>query len=251
VSKRPILIGEHFSPWTEKARWALDHHGVEHDYREHVPLLGEPLLRLRARKLTGRVSVPILLTDAGPIPDSLQIAEHAERMGRSEPLFPAAQRAEILDWNQKSERAIAAARISYLERVAASREAKIEMQPAFMPAVIRRASVPATDLAIAFLRRKYGVDRAATEQAEATWARELDGLRAALAGRPHLLDAFSYADITMALALQFLSPVANDQLPLGPATRASCLHATLAERYSDLIAWRDALYERHRRRATS
>ncbi len=121
------------------------------------------------------------------------------------------------------------------------------MQPAFIPAAVRRASAPATDLAIAFLRRKYCVDAAAASRAEATWTLELDTLRDALARRSYLLEGFSYADITMALTLQFLAPVADRFLPLGPATRASCFHPQLAERYADLVAWRDALYERHRR----
>jgi glutathione S-transferase len=82
------LVGEYFSPWTEKARWALDHHRLEYRYREHVPLLGEALLRVRADRLTGRVSVPLLITDTGPILDSFAIAQHADRIGRGARLSP-------------------------------------------------------------------------------------------------------------------------------------------------------------------
>jgi glutathione S-transferase len=247
MAKRPLLVGEYFSPWTEKARWALDHHAIAHDYSEHVPLIGEPLLRLRARSLTGRVSVPLLITESGPLPDSLAIAQYAEKTGVGEPLFPEAQRGAIREWNERSERAISAARVSYLDRVSKSRDAKLEMQPAVFPDFVRRASLPAADLAIAFLRRKYGVDGEAQRAAEGAWTTELDALRSALAGRPYLLDRFSYADIAMALGLQFLAPVADTYLPLGPATRASCRHEALADAYADLVAWRDTLYERHRR----
>ena len=43
------LYGVGYSPWTERARWALDHHRIAYRYREHLPMLGEPMLRRRAR----------------------------------------------------------------------------------------------------------------------------------------------------------------------------------------------------------
>lgn len=248
----PTFIAEHFSPWSEKARWALDHHGIVYTYREHVPLLGEPLLRLRARRLSGRVSVPLLVTAEGPIADSFAIARHAEQVGRGEPLFPTEREPDIAAWNARSEVALESARALYLERVLGDPDAKIEMQPPFLPLAVRRASVPLTDFAIRFLRRKYGVDPASTAHFEATLIGELETLRAALAaaGGLHLLaDRLTYADIAMAVTLQFIAPPADSFLPLGPATRASCAAPSLAERFPDLIEWRDALYERCRGRA--
>src|SRR5262245_37961692 len=102
------LIAEYFSPWSEKARWALDHHGLAYKYREHLPLLGEPLLRLRARRLTGRVSVPVLVTPEGVLADSFAIARHADELGRAPALFPRGCEAEVAGWNARSEAALAA-----------------------------------------------------------------------------------------------------------------------------------------------
>jgi glutathione S-transferase len=51
----------------------------------------------------------------------------------------------------------------------------------------------------------------------------------------------------MASALQGVSAVADDYIPLGPATRAVWTQPELAAEFSDLVAWRDRLYERHRR----
>src|SRR5215208_6243006 len=197
----PTLIGEYFSPWSEKARWALDHHGIAYTYREHVPLLGEPLLRVRARRLTERVSVPLLVTDAGPIPDSLAIARYAERVGRAAHLFPLDREDELSWWNARSEAALASARALYLDRVTRNQEAKIEMQPAFLPHAVRRASVPIADAAIGFLRRKYGIDAANAGAAEGSLIRELETLRTArgVGGALYLLgDRISYADVAMA-----------------------------------------------------
>jgi glutathione S-transferase len=59
--------------------------------------------------------------------------------------------------------------------------------------------------------------------------------------------AFSFADIAMATALQLTVPVADGYVALGPATRAAWADDALAAEFADLVAWRDALYARHRR----
>jgi glutathione S-transferase len=240
------LLGEYFSPWTEKARWALTHHRVAHRYREHVPLLGEPLLRWAARS-NGKVSVPLLLTAQGAIPDSFAIARYAEAHGQGSSLFPREAESAIVDWNARSELALRAARALYLVRVAQDREAKLEMQPALFPRWLRVAGLPLADAAIGFLRRKYAITEAA-DSAEQALVRELDALRAALGKTGAYLvgGRFSHADISMAVTLQFVTPPGGDVLPLGPATRRSCTEPALAARYADLLAWRDDLYARHR-----
>jgi glutathione S-transferase len=243
------LVGEAPSPWSEKARWALDHHRVAYAYREHYPLIGELSLRLRARRLKGRVSTPLLLAPEGAVLDSLAIARYAEQHGGGAPLFPAAREAEVIAWNARSEAALMCARVLYMDRLGRSRAAKLEQQPPSFPGPVRQLAVPAVDLAISFLRKKYGMPD--SPAAGATLVRELERLRSALeAGGGYLVEgALSYADIAMAVTLQFVSPVEDRYLPLGPATRAAALHPQLAPRYADLVAWRDALYARHRRSA--
>ncbi len=36
-----LLIGESFSPWTKKARWALEYCGLAYDYQEYTSTLSE------------------------------------------------------------------------------------------------------------------------------------------------------------------------------------------------------------------
>jgi glutathione S-transferase len=67
--------------------------------------------------------------------------------------------------------------------------------------------------------------------------------RAALDGKRYLTGELSYADITMAVVVQFLRPVRGPLLPLGDATRRLWTDEELAREFEDLIAWRDALYE--------
>ncbi|NOJ79633.1 glutathione S-transferase N-terminal domain-containing protein [Myxococcus xanthus] len=241
------LIGEAASPWSEKARWALDHHRLAYAYREHYPLIGELSLRLRARRLKGRVSTPMLLTAEGPLIDSFHIARYADAHGSAPTLFPAEHAEEIAAWNARSEAALGAARVRYLDRLANDRAAKLEQQPPAFPGFVRQLSVPAVDLAMAYLRRKYGMPDSTA--AEATLVFELEALQRALAGgKRHLVaNRLTYADLAMAVTLQFVSPVDGEHLAIGPATRAAGVHPQLCARYPDIVAWRDALYARHRR----
>jgi glutathione S-transferase len=61
------LLALPFSPWSEKARWALDARGVPYDYRRYQPILGEPALRAKLRRARGPVTVPVLTTIDGVV----------------------------------------------------------------------------------------------------------------------------------------------------------------------------------------
>ena len=240
------LIALSYSPWSEKARWALDHHRVPYRYEEYVPMLGEPLLRARLRRLTGKVTVPVLLHEGGSYTDSFDIARHAERAGTGEPLFPPTVIAEIMRWNERSESGLAAGRTLAVEGTASSVDAQVEALPPFVPASVRPMVTSVARLGVSFLRSKYktGIDRGT---AEASLAGVLEELRTNLAGEPYLFEELTYADITMAVTLQFVRPVRDAFIPLGAATRRVWTNEGLSRRFADLIDWRDALYEKHRR----
>lgn len=242
------LIGAYFSPWSEKARWALDHHGIDYRYREHVPVLGELALRVRLRAIRGRVSVPALLLDGGALRDSFDIARYADSIGKRRSLFPEEQGPAIAAWNARSEAALAAGRALYLDRLLRDPAAHVDMQPRAFPEWIRRGSAPLTGTAIAFMRRKYAIGPEVLAAAESTLDRELANLRKSLAQRgPFLLgESLTYADIAMAVTLQFVAPVDTKYVPLGRSAIAVWTHPELAARYSDLVEWRDALYTESR-----
>ncbi len=240
------LFGLSYSPWTEKARWALEHHRASYRYVEHVPMLGEPYLRWKAQKLTGRVTVPLFVDGGEPIMDSLAIAAHAERGGQGSPLFPAAKQAEIEAWNARSERALAAARGLVVARTAASRLAKQEALPPLVPESLRPALTSVATMGVAFFRLKYGLDAAGEGERRDVIAGELRGLRDALGGRPYLFEGFTYADIAMAVVLQAVQPVDGAFVPLRPGTRDAWADPVLAGPFQDLCEWRDRLYAKHR-----
>src|SRR5262249_30134198 len=123
VKRRARFIAMPYSPFSEKARWALDHHAVAYRELGHVPMLGEPRLRLVARRPFGRVWAPLLVDGAEVFTDSYEIARHAEKIGSGTPLFPAPHEPEIAAWNERSEAAMAAVRGLVVAGIAASREA--------------------------------------------------------------------------------------------------------------------------------
>lgn len=244
----PRLIGLAYSPWTEKARFALDHHRILYRYHEHLPMLGEPLLRLASGKLVGPVSVPLLLHDGRAIGDSFEIARYAERIGEGAPLLPSARLGELRAWDDESQAVMAAGRARVIERTLASPDALAEGLPPFIPPALRGASRGVAALGARYLGHKYG--GVGGEAACARMTESLEKLERAIRKGRYLLGSPSFADVSMAAALQFVSPLADRWIPLGPATRAAWTEPALAERFADLVAWRDAFYEAHRPAST-
>lgn len=242
------LYGLAPSPWTERARWALDHHQVAYVYHEHVPMIGEPLLRRAARKggHEGRASVPLLAGEGETVMGAMAIAELAERVGRGPALFPRASREAITRWEELAQRMTDIARAWLLENLARDRAAQKESLPRFIPGVLRGASAMSAGLAASFLQKKYGAPTgSALEAAVAEVLRPgLVAVRAGLAGRPYLEGALTWADIAVATALQGLRP--HPRIVMGTATAAAWSNAELAREFDDLLMWRDALYAKHR-----
>lgn len=240
----PRLYALSYSPWSEKARWALDHHGVNYREVPYLPMLGEPLLRLRMRKLTGKVTIPVLLVDDQAIGDSHDIARYAEQVGSGAPLFPAGADEEIARWNDLSEQACHAGRALATARTAADSEALVEAVPRSVPAPLRRSM---GEVGVRFLERKYQLNDLDEAQHRDNARSALAAISDALGSRPTLLDGFSFADIAVAAALQLLWPVGDDQIRLGRNTRRCFTDQALVSEFPHLGPWRDALYASYRR----
>lgn len=238
------LYGILQSPWTHRARWALDHHGVTYRYHEHVPMLGEVLLR-RAAKTKKKTSVPLLVDGGGePVMGSFEIARRAEALGRGAPLFPRDGDVEIARWNDVAERMSHVGRAWFMTRFHESRAAQREALPSFVPSAARALLAPTAAMAVSFLAKKHGVPSDAEAEVTHVLRPALEQVRAALAGKSYLLGAFSYADITVACALHALRP--HDAAPLGPGTREAWSNEALAAEFDDLLMWRDAVVRKHR-----
>lgn len=242
------LYGMSQSPWTEKARWALDHHDVAYAYHEHVPLAGEVLLRAKLRKHRGTkpTSVPLFAAADGALyTSSLEIARHADRVGRGTALFPHGSADDVERWNELSDRMIGVGRVRVLARLRSDRELQREALPGFVPGFVRGALASSSSLASRFLAAKHGVPADVEGEVERTLRPALREVRRALAGGRYLVGgALSYADVAIAAALRAVRP--ESRAPIGPATRAAWSDESLAREFEDLLMWRDAIYAKHR-----
>ncbi len=241
------LIYLPYSPWSEKARWALDAHGIGYRKRVYTPMIGEPGLRLRLRT-AAPVSVPVLLVDGTPIRDSWQIALWSAEETDRAPILNDDSRPHAEAWNATSERALAAGRARTTRRVMLDREALAASVPAPMDR-LGPATTAIGWLGARWLHRRYCRDHREDDACRTAQRRALDGLRSALdhAGGDHLTGTFSYADVCAAVMLHFVSPPDVLERILAPAAVRCWRDDELAGEYADLVAWRDRLYDRYRR----
>jgi glutathione S-transferase len=252
------LLGLPYSPWSEKARWALDARHVPYESVVYAPLVGELGLRRRLGRWSGTVSVPVLFEDDGhAIPDSTAIARWADRHGDGPVLFPKELEAEVDRFSTLSEEALDAGRRLSLARMLADDAALREMVPKGLRGVLGPLGPGVAAIGIRRTLRKYRANQVDAKVHEAALARVLDQLRAAIASAEAgtdassartLLGRFTFADIAMTQALAFVKPP-RFGLRIGEASRRSFTDPALAERHADLLAWRDAIYEAHRPRS--
>jgi len=244
---RPTLYGLYYSPWTERARWALAHHGVEHRYVEHVPLLGEPVLRFVARKTAAKKkSVPLFVDDSGAYGDSLDIVRRADAIGAGRPLVR--DEAELAKWSARVEPALSAIRARVTKRILADDEALREAATAAAPYAVAGLLRPVARAGARFIADKHAVALDDEAGQLATARAFLETVRDALEGYPFLAgDEFGAVDLLVAGALQGVRPVDAAHLSLMPATRRAWTWPELADEFGELLEWRDAIYADHRR----
>ncbi|MCA9593450.1 MAG: glutathione S-transferase family protein [Myxococcales bacterium] len=234
-----------YSPWSEKARWAIAERGVRVTAREYLPMLGEPLVRVHARRFTGRVTMPLLVDGRRVLADSFDIARWADERGSGAPLFPPASLADIRQLNELGERVMTAGRARTTARAAERPEVLVESVPPPI-ARLRPLALATGRFGTRYLARKYGFSVARANAYLKEMREALTELRRRLAERNTFLGDFSYADIAVAPALQFVEPVADRFVRLGPASRQTWREPELAEEFADLVAWRDRLYASRR-----
>lgn len=237
------LVSIPSSPWSIRAKLALDVMGIELSVVTYVPTLSTPWLRWKLRRPVGPLTLPVLLWDGPPLTDSMDIV----RWGceRSEcPLIEPDTLGAVTHWAAVAERLLAAGRIRTTHRVLGDPQALGES----LPPAVRQLGVlglAAGRREAKRLLRKYGDGSGAAAQA-ARMRAELRVITEALGGRGTMLEEFSYADIVLATALSFVKP--HSSHPLGPAARVCWSADELAEEFVELVAWRDQVYAEVERR---
>jgi glutathione S-transferase len=244
------LLALPYSPWSEKARWALDVRGVPYRYRHYQPLIGELELRLKTRRLRGRVTVPMLIDAQGRVyDDSEKIARFADAHGTGPVLFPNEGEAAIARWVALSEEGLAAGRVLALERQLRDDDALSEMVPRSLRRSLGWLAPRVGQFGVLRTLRKYRAHERSTSEHRAKLRAVLEALRAALAASSStpktILGTFSFADIAAAQILAFVSPPTSG-LKLGMASARGFTDPELSREFADLITWRDALYAAYR-----
>lgn len=249
----PELLSLPYSPWSERARFALDVRGVHYVKKHFQPLLGEPALRFRIKKFSGNVTVPVLFTDGGFHTDSLDIAKWANTQGTGPDLFPRDHESDISALHALSESALGAGRGLSLRRVLEDEEALREL----VPPKLRSLGGVAIAIARSGVKRtlsKYGAARRAPDEERATLRKALEDLRSFISksttrqgekARP-LFGELSFGDITASQALSFVVPPVHSSYRIGAASRRAFEDPDMKREFSDVVAWRDALYASYR-----
>jgi len=242
-----ILFGLSVSPWSEKTRWALDYANAHYQYQEFTPMISNLGVRIQSKRFFNRISVPLLIDGDNVFSDSFSIAKHANTLSKKGSLFPQDKLDDIAHWNNISEQTLEAGRALVVIKMQSNREACIKSLPPFFPEPIKPLMLPVAKSGLFYLKKKYGFSEENTQRYEQIIVDNLQKLQDALAESPqYLLGSFTYADICMAVTLQIIKPIQNSHVMLDSATEQCWTNKALAKKFSDLITWRDSIYQQYR-----
>ena len=249
---KPVLWHIGLSHFSEKARWALDWKGVEHDRREPPPPAHMALALWWSR---GRSKTfPVLQLDGEHILDSTAIIGALEARWPEPPLYPQdpAERRRALDLEAAFDESLGpAVRLfgwHHMRRDTALMEATAS---GTLPGPVRdlgpaRAAIGKFASTYANLRFRVA-DLEAEAEARRVISEGLDRLERELGGREHLAgDAFSVADLTAAALLYPL--VLPAEGPKGIAAVPQTARSFEAElRSRPAYAWVERTYAKYRK----
>ncbi len=230
-----------YSPWSERARWALLHHRVSFRERAHLPLIGELALRVRARRFRGKVFVPLLVNPHGAVLGSLAIARYADANGEQNKLFPEHVRESIIALDEQVEQLLGAGRAHVMQTI----EEHDDVARAMLPPLLQGLPFAAASARLGnrFVSRKFSVST------DALVKRHEEGLRLikqTLNGRDYVHEKFTYADVLCATSLYFIKPVDDQFVVIDPTMRARWTQNEFVRSFPELFEWRDAIYAKHR-----
>src|SRR5579884_879851 len=99
------FYGIHYSPWTLKARWALDHHRTPYRYHEFVVLVSGLALRSKMGLWWGPYTLPALVDGDKRLMESFDIARYVDKYGNQARLFPDGKLEAVKRFNDLSDEA--------------------------------------------------------------------------------------------------------------------------------------------------
>lgn len=240
------LYGIYYSPWSEKARWALDYHKISYEWIEFTPIVDNVKLMWQAKKF-GRLTVPTLITPFGAVQGSLSIVRYAEKQGRKEKLIPYEKEEDILRLDALAEVVFKASRAIITEKIKDNLNAQKDLLPKFIPENLQDYFTPVASIATTYLGFKYSFSGVPISQQKEVIRSVLQEIRPLVRKNKTILGKFSLADIVVSLMFQFIFPVSNVYIPLTDELREVFTQKDLSLEFSDLIEWRDYIYSQYRK----
>ena len=219
----PTLWQIDVSHYSEKARWALAHKGVEH--RRRAPIPGAHILVALWLTRGGQITFPVLELDGRRIGDSSAIIAALEERFPEPPLYPAdpEERRRALGLEEYFDEELGPhIRLLAFHELGNDQERFKALIERTTPWPLSRMSGPAARYARAYTGLRFRVrDAAAAEKARAAILSALERLESELeAGEGDYLvgDQFSVADLTAAslfypLVLPEEGPLPTDEPP--------------------------------------
>lgn len=206
-----VLHQFEFSHFNEKARWALDYKGLQHERVSYLPGPHMPAIR----RLSGQQQTPVLDMDGEIIAGSAAIIDALERRFPEQPLYPSDEglRRQALDVQTRFDEEVGPAARSalfsglirapgYLVKMFARRASPPKR-------LLYRASFPLAKPLIA--RANKAADPGDIKRAFDRFENALEEVAAATQHTGYLVaDRFSIADLT---AAALLAPFANPDHP--------------------------------------
>ena len=251
---KPVLWHIPISHYNEKARWALEWKGVEHERRAPPPPANMVVSAWYTRGASK--TFPLLQIDGKSFGDSTEIIAALEERWPEPPLYPAdpAERRRALELEEFFDEELGPhIRLLAWHELRRDPERMGEIAVEMMPAALRgiepvRSGARAFASTFVQLRFRVGGEDAAEEARRKVLA-ALDRLDRELesSGGEHLVgDAFSVADLSAAaLFYPLVSPPEGPRLPDPPAAYEA-FRAPLRERPG--FRWVERTYARYRRR---
>jgi glutathione S-transferase len=246
TAQTPVLWQMRMSHFNEKARWALDYKGVAHVRRSVLP--GAHVMR--ARRLYGGRTLPVLQVAGRTVADSTRIVEALEAMQPEPALYPAdpAQRERALALEEFFDEELGPhiRRALFHDQLGDAAGSASAFTVGFPPAV-RRTFRHGFPLLRPAMRRSMGIDAEAARRSRARTEAAMDRIEAELNGGEYMAgDGFSIADLT---AAALMSPIVR---PPQFAYPLPARWAPAVEEWRDSLrrrpafAWVEEMYRRHR-----
>lgn len=244
---KPEFYSIGYSPWSERAAFAIDVSQVDVHYKNYAVYLDEISMRRKIKKWRGNISMPcLILPDGTSMMESVDIARWANQNRNSNTdLFPHEHEAEITTLVAQCEDVMQSGRVVNVHCLLQCEEAL----RTYLPKPLRNTS-PGLAFAKYASRRtlkKYGALERDPKHAAVSFKEKLSVLEARLSDKDYLFDTLTFADIVLAQCVAFVKPASHDFVRMSRIAREKVWESSaISNDFDALVSWRDGLYERHR-----